>query len=128
MITILTIAIIVVVSFTLYRMSKEKQPQDDDFIYIISKEEDKIIVMFKKIQHFRHTNAHEIRFSYRLYFDWVERNMLNNYEIITYDAFSGTKATIVTPVSIEEYQNKLLDKTIKKQIKKFINEYKKSTL
>jgi len=105
--------------------SVRKEEEEIDVDYIISKEDNKITILFQKIQHFRNTHAHEIVFEYDYYFEWVKNRMLNNYERVVYDPVSSTKTTIVETLSMNNYHQKLLDKTIKQHIKHFINDYKK---
>lgn len=102
--------------------------EEDDFQYIIDRNTNTITVLFSKVQSFRCTHSHEIQFNYSDYFDWLTRNMLNNFETISFDPIANTKTTIVHTVDRHNYQHNLLDKTIKKHIKLFINDYKKSKL
>ena len=102
-----------------------KREEEIDVDYIINKEDNKITILFQKIQHFRNTHAHEIVFEYDYYFEWVKNRMLNNYERVEYDPVSSTKTTIVETLGMNDYHQKLLDKTIKQHIKHFINDYKK---
>lgn len=105
-----------------------KSKDEEDFQYIIDRNTNTITVLFQKLQRFRTTYSHEIQFNYSEYFDWLQRNMLNNYETTFFDPISNTKTTIVQTVDMHNYQQSLLDKTIKNHIKRFINDYKNSKL
>lgn len=108
----------------IFKSLKKEEPED--FMYIINREDNSITIMFQKIQHFRTTYSNEIQFRYDVYFEWIEKHMLNNFERVAYDPVSETKTTIVETVGMHDYQHKLLDKTIKSHIKQFINDYKKN--
>jgi len=125
MILLVLIILCLIVAFFLL---KDIEKEEEDFQYIIDKNTNTLTILFSKAQRFKCTCSHEIQFNYSDYFEWLTRNMLNNFETTSFDPITNTKTTIVHTVNMHNYQHNLLDKTIKKHIKHFINDYKNSKL
>jgi len=99
----------------------------DDFVFLISEQEDSLDIVFNKPIFVNGAKVNELNFQFSYYWSWLVSNKMNLRIENKYDEISETMTQSARVVDKEQYLS-LTQAQHKMQITKFINDYKNKSL